>query len=87
MFDGDFRRLLDIYVSLNERIRAEYGKGSIKTADDLMELAGLDENELSEYWEKFEALMKENEKCRAARGETRQQYPPITYETKYFDLF
>ena len=69
MFNGDSRRLLDIYVSLNERIRAEYGKGSIETAERLLELVGLDDNELSEYWQMFETLMKDNEKCGAARGE------------------
>ena len=83
MFNGDSRRVLDVYVSLNERIRAEYGKGSIETAERLLELVGLDENELSEYWQMFETVMKDNEKCRVARGETRQQFRPITIETKY----
>ncbi len=43
MFNGNGRRQLDIYVSLNERIRAEYGKGSIETAERLLELVGLDD--------------------------------------------
>ena len=88
MFNGDGRRLLDIFVSLNERIRAEYEKGSIETAEGLLEHVGLDENERSEYWQMFDTLMKDNEKCRVARGETRQQFRPITIETKYcYELF
>ena len=70
MFNGDSRRALDVYVSLNEKIRAEYGKGSIETSERLLELVGLDENEPSEYWQMFETLMKDNEKGRVARGET-----------------
>lgn len=86
MFDGDGVRLNRIYSAMNEMIKANYGKGDTETAERILSFVKLDAKEREEFDSKYEKLMKDNEKCRKARGETRDEYRPIVCST-CFDIY